>query len=124
MRDTSQFSKTGKCPGTPPRGQHLNLFHVNNSDKLLACHRWENGGPGDDVVVVLNFANRSYPNYTIGFPRGGMWRVRFNSDCNGYDPSFGNFFSYGTEAQPGQKDSLDFVGNVGIGPYSAIVLSQ
>lgn len=106
------------------RGQNINVFHVNNTGKLVAFHRWENGGPGDDVVVVLNFANRSYSNYAIGLPRGGMWQVRFNSDCNAYDRSFGSFFSYGTEAQTGRKDALDFVGNVGIGPYSAIILSQ
>ena len=52
------------------RGQHVNVHHVNNSDKVLACHRWENGGAGDDVVVVLNFANRSYNSYRIGFPPG------------------------------------------------------
>ena len=42
------------------RGQQLNVHHINNSDKLLAFHRWERGGAGDDVVVVANFANRAY----------------------------------------------------------------
>jgi 1,4-alpha-glucan branching enzyme len=106
------------------RGQHLNVSHINNADKLLAYHRWENGGPGDDVVVVLNFANRSYPKYTIGFPKEGMWQLRLNSDGNAYDPSFGNFFSYDTEAQPGRKDGLDFAADIGIGPYSALIFSQ
>ena len=46
------------------RGQHINVHHVNNTDKVIAFHRWENGGPGDDVVVVANFANRSYDSYT------------------------------------------------------------
>jgi hypothetical protein len=37
----------------------------------LASHRWENGGAGDDVVVVANFSNVPLPNLNIGFPRGG-----------------------------------------------------
>ena len=65
------------------RGQQLNVHHVNNADKVIGFHRWENGGPGDDVVVVANFANRSYDSYALGFPRAGQWRVRFNSDWQG-----------------------------------------
>jgi len=45
------------------RGQHVNVHHVNNADKMIAFHRWENGGPGDDVVIVANFGNRSYDSY-------------------------------------------------------------
>lgn len=40
------------------RGQHVNIFHVNHADKVIAYHRWDHGGPGDDVVVLLNFGNR------------------------------------------------------------------
>jgi len=38
------------------RGQHINVHHVNNAEEVIAFHRWEHGGPGDDVVVVANFA--------------------------------------------------------------------
>jgi 1,4-alpha-glucan branching enzyme len=106
------------------RGQHVNVHHTNNSAKVLAFHRWDQGGNGDDVVVVLNFANQGYASYTIGFPRGGQWRVRFNSDWNGYSSDFGNWFSYDTEADGGPCDGMPFSGNVGLGPYSAIILSQ
>ena len=50
------------------RGQHINVHHVNNTDKVIAFHRWENGGPGDDVVVVANFGNRSYDSYCVRIP--------------------------------------------------------
>src|SRR5262249_3361019 len=30
-------------------GQNLNVFHLDDGDKTLAFHRWENGGEGDDV---------------------------------------------------------------------------
>jgi len=106
------------------RGQCCNVFHVNSTDKVMAFHRWQDGGPGDDVVVVLNFANRAYRNYTIGFPRPGNWWVRFNSDWSGYDPAFDNQHSYDTTATWGERDRLPCEGNVGIGPYTAIILSQ
>lgn len=106
------------------RGQNVNVYHVNNPDKVLAYHRWDVGGPGDDVVVVLNMANRAYDSYTLGFPREGLWKVRFNSDWNGYSPDFSNHTSYDTLAQGGDKDGMPYSGNVGIGPYTIIILSQ
>lgn len=106
------------------RGQHVNVHHVNNNDKLIAFHRWENGGSRDDVMVVVNMADRSYNSYNIGFPREGYWRVRFNSDWNGYSPDFGNHPGYDTTAGWGAKDGMSFNGNVGIGPYSLLILSQ
>ena len=76
------------------------------------------------AVVVLNFGNRGYNNYQIGFPRTGLWRVRFNSDWNGYDGNFGNWSSYDAAANGAPQDSMPASGNVGLGPYSAIVFSQ
>ena len=105
-------------------GQQLNTHHLNNSDKVLAFHRWENGGPGDDVVVVANFANRSYDSYTLGFPRAGPWRVRFNSDWQGYSADFGNQLGYDTVAGDGPCDNMPFQANVGLGPYSLLIISQ
>ena len=90
----------------------------------MGFHRWENGGAGDDVVVILNMANRSFDSYTLGFPRGGSWRVRFNSDWQGYSEAFGNFAGYDTEAFRGDRDGMRWSGNIGIGPYSALILSQ
>jgi 1,4-alpha-glucan branching enzyme len=106
------------------RGQHVNVHHVNDRDKILAFHRWEQGGPRDDVVVVANMADRRYSSYNIGLPRTGTWQVRFSSDWSGYDPEFGDHFSYDTVAHPRAKDGMGYNGNVGIGPYSIVILSQ
>lgn len=105
-------------------GQHVHVHHVNDRDKVLAFHRWEQGGPRDDVVVVANMADRKYSSYNIGLPRAGTWQVRFNSDWGGYDPEFGDHFSYDTVAYPRAKDGMGYNGNVGIGPYSIVILSQ
>ena len=53
------------------RGQHVNVFHVSHDDKVIAFHRWDQGGPGDDVVVVLNFGNRAYPSLHDRISRDG-----------------------------------------------------
>jgi 1,4-alpha-glucan branching enzyme len=106
------------------RGQQINVHHVNNTDKAIAFHRWENGGPGDDVVIVANFGNRSYESYILGFPRAGDWRVRFNSDWQGYSADFGNQLGYDTRADSGSRDGMLFQANVGVGSYSVLILSQ
>jgi 1,4-alpha-glucan branching enzyme len=106
------------------QGQSLNVFHVNDAAKVIAFHRWDRGGAGDDVVVIINMANQSYDSFTIGFPRDGLWKVRFNSDWNGYSAHFSNHPSYDATASQIGRDGMPCSGNVGIGPYTAIILSQ
>ncbi|MEO8494836.1 MAG: alpha-amylase family glycosyl hydrolase, partial [Planctomycetota bacterium] len=60
-------------------GQNVRVHHANDLDKLLAFHRWSEGGPLDDVVVIANFANTRHRDYRIGFPQSGLWKLRFNS---------------------------------------------
>jgi 1,4-alpha-glucan branching enzyme len=105
-------------------GQGIHLHHVNQADKLIAFHRWDQGGPGDDVLVVANFGSRGYDSYTIGMPRAGLWKVRFNSDWRGYSPDFGDTLGYDTTAGDDGRDGMAYSGNVGIGAYSALILSQ
>jgi 1,4-alpha-glucan branching enzyme len=106
------------------RGENCNVFHVNNEAKVVAFHRFDRGGPGDDVVVLANFAGTGYASYQIGLPRPGLWRVRFNSDWSGYDPSFGDWASYDVAASGPPHDGLAWSGQVSVGPYTAVILSQ
>jgi 1,4-alpha-glucan branching enzyme len=106
------------------RGENVNVFHVNDTAKVIAFHRWDQGGAGDDVIVVLNFSGTAFPQYDIGLPRGGTWKVRFNSDWQGYDAGFAGTPSNDTTASSGGRDGLDFHGTIGVGAYSAVVLSQ
>jgi 1,4-alpha-glucan branching enzyme len=105
-------------------GYHTNVYHVNDKEKIIAFHRWNNGGPRDDVIVVVNMANHAFEGYKIGFPRAGNWEVRFNSDWSGYDPTFSNHRVKDVAAKRRKKDGMLFSGIIGIGPYSAIILSQ
>jgi 1,4-alpha-glucan branching enzyme len=123
-RDLISLRKNSNGVSAGLTGNSTNVFHVNNQAKVISFHRWSAGGQGDDVVVVANFSNRAFPSYIIGFPRGGRWRVRFNSDWNGYSPDFGNTPSNDTTATQVPRDGLRFSGSVGFGPYTLIVLSQ
>ncbi|MEZ5162457.1 MAG: alpha amylase C-terminal domain-containing protein [Fimbriimonadaceae bacterium] len=97
---------------------------MNNNDKVIAFHRWDQGGAGDDVVIIANFSNQSWTNYQIGLPRGGQWNVLFNSDWNGYSADFGNTFTANATAVNVPRDGLNFSAGFDIGPYTTVILSQ
>jgi 1,4-alpha-glucan branching enzyme len=104
------------------QGANINVLPV--FDNILVYHRWSQGGPGDDVIVVCNFSNQPYSSYSIGFPRTGLWRIRFNSDSGAYDGYFENWNSFDTEAGSTPLNGMPASGNIGIGAYTCIVLSQ
>ena len=105
-------------------GHNHVVHHVNNGSKVIAYRRWAQGGPGDDVVVLANFSAQSFPNYRIGLPRAGTWRVRFNSDWNGYSADYGNFSAGDVVADSWSYDGMPFSGNLSVGPYTVVVFSQ
>jgi 1,4-alpha-glucan branching enzyme len=61
------------------RGDNVNPFHVDDSNRVMAYHRWLEG-IGQDVVVVATLAEATWYNYSVGFPRSGEWAEVFNSD--------------------------------------------
>jgi len=107
-------------------GAAINVFSVNAATKVLAYHRWNQGSGTDDLVVVANFSGTSFPSYRLGFPFAGPWYVRLNSDANVYSDAndFGSVNSYDTTVSSPGYDGMPFAGNVGIGPYSIIVLGR
>jgi 1,4-alpha-glucan branching enzyme len=100
-------------------GAHINVFMVDTNRKLLAFHRWDKGGAGDDTVIVANFSNNKYEESEINFAQPGLWRPRFNSDWNGYSDDFSDVMCPDVQA-----DGEHNIGKVTIGPYSLIILSQ
>jgi 1,4-alpha-glucan branching enzyme len=105
-------------------GQRMEVYHINQEDKLLAYHRWEEGGPKDSVVVVVNFSTHQREGYWIGFPIEGEWAVRFNSDSKVYENAFGDLGSTAVHAGSGEQDGLPARGQISISGYSALILSQ
>jgi len=69
-------------------GQGVDILHENDEAKVLAYHRWDQGGPNDDTVVIINFSTTAFKDYAVTFPRAGTWKVRFNSSWKGYSDDF------------------------------------
>jgi 1,4-alpha-glucan branching enzyme len=123
-RDLAHLRRNWKNNTRGLRGNNVNVFHINTNDKVIGYHRWDAGGPGDDVVVVANFSGRWLQNYRVGFPRNGLWYVRFNSDWTGYSNNFGNTRTLDTSANDGAQDGMGQSASFEIGPYSAVIFSQ
>ena len=109
-------------------GPFVHVYHVNNNDKIIAYHRWAEGGPKDDVIVVASFTNRPFEggDYRIGLPRGGNWFIRFDSDWKGYSPDFRDDSNLGGQivAEKNPYDGCDYSGTVSLAAYGLIILSQ
>ncbi len=116
-RNTSQLTKG-------LTGENTQVFHVNNNEKVIAFHRWFDGGPKDSVIVIINFRNDTFDSYVIGAPAGGKWKVRLNSDWKGYDNEFSDNYTGDPEAEEGKTDGFDYYLTISIGPYSVLILSQ
>jgi len=98
-------------------GPSVRIMHLNEDSKVLAYHRWGVGGPGDDVMVIINLANTKHNDYWLNFPRHGVWTARFCSDWEGYDPDFKNITTEQVHVE-GEGGSLP------LAPYSVTILSQ
>lgn len=108
-------NKFGQSAGLT--GQLANLFHVDEDNKVIAYHRWLDGGAGDDVVVIVNFGNVLHQEYELNMPRNGIWKVRFNSSWKGYSRDF-----KGIEVQDVLVESGAAL--LVLPPSSIIILSQ
>jgi 1,4-alpha-glucan branching enzyme len=105
-------------------GQFTQVYHLLDESKVIAFHRWDKGGPADDVVVIANFFHEPQDGYVIGFPTEGTWKLRFNSDWRGYSDDFQGHPSTDAVAEPGEYDGLPFHATLSMGPYSVLIFSQ
>ena len=108
-------NQAGKTAGLT--GGWFETIYLDEKEKLFAYRRWDKGGPGDDVVVLFNFANTAREAVQLKFPAPGDWQVRFNSDWKGYSEDF-------TEVPADPVWVEHDVAGVAVGPYSVIILSQ
>jgi 1,4-alpha-glucan branching enzyme len=106
------------------RGPGIAILRADDEKKIVAFHRWDGGGPGDDVVVVANLANRIVGNLRLGMPAPGRWRVRLNTDSSEYAWDFGGHEAFDTEADGPPVDGQAQSALVSVGPYSMVILSQ
>ncbi len=106
------------------RGTSVHILRADNEAKILAMHRWRDGGVHDDTVVVANFADRTVDDLRIGFPAPGRWNVRLNSDSASYAADFGSHEAFDLDADGEAMDGCGQSGLVSLGPYSVVVLSR
>jgi 1,4-alpha-glucan branching enzyme len=106
----------GYTPGL--KGDQCSVLQMDNSNKLVAFHRWKSSVPSQDVVVVANFASATRNNYSLNFPSAGNWYVHLNSDSTNYGSDYGNAGSSVVTASGNPVRA-----NITIGPYSALILS-
>jgi 1,4-alpha-glucan branching enzyme len=114
---TARRDLKGYTPGL--EGDQCNVFQVDNANKLVAFSRWKSAAPDENAVVIANFAQAIRTNYSVTFPSAGTWYVHLNSDSTKYGPDYGNVGSSVVTASGNPA-----TGNITIGPYSALILSQ
>ena len=105
-------------------GQHVEVFHRDPENKVLAWHRWHQGGPRDSTVVILNLTNREHDFYELTLPAEGEWIVRFNADWTGYSADFGDADLICVEGRSGEIGHPAVVGGLKLPPYGLVVMSQ
>jgi 1,4-alpha-glucan branching enzyme len=78
------------------RAEPVNVYHVDEHNRILAFHRWVPGA-GRDVVVVASLREDTFydRSYALGFPLPGQWHEVLDSDV--YD----HFFNPQAQGNPG-----------------------
>jgi 1,4-alpha-glucan branching enzyme len=104
-------------------GDGLNIYQVDDTNKLMAYERFDSQSPGT-VVVVANFTGNTESNMTVGFPASGTWITRFNSDSKIYSSTFSGAGSVAVKAIGGAYSGMPYSGRVTVGQYSVLILSQ
>ena len=115
------------------RGSNIAIVHIHPSKELpiLVLHRWDKGGPRDDVIIIMNFSNMSFKKkgYWINFPRSGIWTVRICSEGTNYwfgEKPWGTKvqLDVATEIDENRQDGYMFTGKLLLKKYSMLILSQ
>ena len=100
------------------QGESTAIFHQDDVNAVIGYHRWNLGGPKDDVLVLVNFGKQELHNYQLYLPRPGTWSVRFNSSWQGYSKDFKELTYDAVTAIEGEMTTI------ALPAFGVIVLSQ
>ncbi len=114
---TARRDLKGYTPGL--EGDRCAMLQTDNANKLIAFHRWKSVATNQDAVILANFLGVALNNYQLTFPWAGTWYVHLNGDSTAYGPDYGNIGPVSVTATGNPPR-----GNITIGPYSAMILSQ
>ncbi len=106
------------------QGQNTQILRCDHERKVLAFHRFDQGGPKDSVVVLINLSHETYYDYNIGMPLEGHWHLRLNSDDQQYDPEFSGQGMHDVATSQGEMDGCSDYGSFLIPAYSVLIYSQ
>ncbi len=104
-------------------GQHVEVVHADEDTNVLAYHRWYEGGPGDDVLVIANVDHRAHGHLAIAVPHAGRWALRVNTDAAVYSDIFEDLPASDLDVAEAD-DGVGAVADVSIGPYSALIYTR
>ncbi|WOI57981.1 alpha-amylase family glycosyl hydrolase [Palleronia sp. LCG004] len=104
-------------------GHGVEIVHLDHEGKTIAYLRRAEGAEGE-VLVVMNFAAQAREGLTVGLPEGGQWRLRLNTDWEGYSPDFGNHAAADLEVQEGEHDGRPYHAGLSIGGYTALIYTR
>lgn len=101
-------------------GRGLEVLRNDDKAKVIAFRRWDEGGPGDETVVVLNLSHVNRDVFRVGFPAPGVWKVRFSQNAEGtVDPEVVD-----VQVEEQEWDGRPYSAELTLEPYSALILSQ
>lgn len=99
-------------------GQHTAIFHQDDNNHVIGYHRWNNGGVGDDTLIIANFSDKILHDYRLELPVSGDWQIRFNSTWKGYCNDFPELSLAGIRTIDGNNATIE------LAPYMVVVASQ
>ncbi len=105
-------------------GWGCRVTRVDEEKNVLAFHRFEHGGDGDDVMVIANFSNEVLEGFRVGLPSAGEWQERLNSDWATYGRDFKSPRAGAIEAEDTAWDDLPASAELRLPAYSVVVLTR
>ena len=100
----------------------VEIVQRNDAAKVIAYRRY--GASGQDVLVLVNLANKAYTRYDLGVADPGPWRIRLSTDRAAYGADFPVGPTGSVMAVAGAKDGKPYTLSLAIGAYGALVLSK
>ncbi len=99
-------------------GQYTSVFHQNDDNYVIGFGRWSSVDQSDTTIVLANFSNDTFDDYTVALPSPGVWRVRFNSTWKGYAKDFPEYLIDTITT------SADTTATIKLAPYMVIIASK
>ena len=104
-------------------GRDVEVVHLDHDRKTIAFVR-RDGGAAGEVLVAMNFGAGAMDDLTIGLPGDGIWRLRVNTDWEGYSGDFEGHASADLVPQKADEDGRPFRATLGIGGYTALIYGR